>query len=101
MVRRTHKKLIKKALSKPKVKQAYDALGEETTLLRTMVALRYKLGKTQTEIAKAMGTTTSAIGRLETNGKNQKHSPTLTTLRKYAQALSCDLYLRFIPHKSH
>ena len=101
MMRKTHKKLVKKALSNPKVKRAYDALGEETNLLRTMVSLRYKLRKTQADIAQAMGTTTSVIGRLETSGKNQNHSPTLTTLRKYAQALGYELYLRFIPHKGH
>jgi len=101
MVRKTHKKLVKKALHNLKVKQAYDALGEETNLLRMMVDLRYKFKKTQAEIASSMGTTTSAIGRLETCGNTQRHSPTLTTLRKYARALNCDLYLRFTPHKGH
>jgi len=101
MIRRTHKKLVKKALSNPKVRQAYEALGEETILLRAMINLRNKLEKTQAEVAHEMGTTTSAIGRLESSGKANRHSPTLATLRKYAHALNCDLYLRFVPHKSH
>ena len=62
---------------------------------------RHKLGKTQEEVAKAMGTTTSVVGRLETGGGKQSHSPTLATLRKYAEALGCDLQLRFVPHRPH
>ena len=101
MSRKTHEELVKKALSKPGVKKAYDDLEEEFALLRKVVKMRYDLGKTQEEVAKVMGTTASAIGRLETGGGKQKHSPTLATLRKYAQALNCDLRLQFIPHHVH
>lgn len=98
MLRNTHEEIVKKALERPGVKKAYDDLAEEFALLRKAVKVRHELGKTQEEIAKAMGTTTSAIGRLETGGGKHKHSPTLATLRKYAHALGCDLQLKFVPH---
>jgi DNA-binding XRE family transcriptional regulator len=97
MIRKTHKELVKKALRKPGVKKAYDNLQFEFQLLREIVKLRHELGKTQEEVAKAMGTTTSVIGRLETY--NQQHSPKLVTLYKYAEALDCDLELHFVPHR--
>jgi transcriptional regulator with XRE-family HTH domain len=41
-----------------------------------------------------MGTTKSAVSRLESA---VKHAPSLTTLKKYAQAVGCDLKIKFIP----
>jgi transcriptional regulator with XRE-family HTH domain len=41
-----------------------------------------------------MGTTKSAVSRLESAGK---HAPSLTTLKKYAQAVGCHLEIKFIP----
>ena len=97
MARKTHEELVKRALSKPGVKKAYDALEWEFKLLRELVKIRHKLGKTQEEVAIAMGTTTSVVGRLEAGGSY--HSPKLATLYKYAKALDCDLELRFVPHR--
>lgn len=99
MPRKTHEDLVKAALSKPAVKKAYDELEEEFALLKEAVRIRSQIGKTQEEVAKAMGTTTSVVGRLETGG-GKRHSPTLATLRRYAKALNCDLQLRFIPHRT-
>lgn len=101
MSRKTHEELVKQALSKSNIKKAYDDLEEEFTLLRKVVKMRHESGKTQEDIAIAMGTTTSAVGRLETGGGKQKHSPTLATLRKYAQALGCDLQLQFVHHRAN
>jgi len=98
MLRKTHEELVRQALDRPGVKKAYNDLEEEFSLLRKAVKMRQDSGITQEDVAKAMGTTTSAIGRLETGGGKQKHSPTLATLRKYANALNCDLRLQFVPH---
>jgi transcriptional regulator with XRE-family HTH domain len=43
-----------------------------------------------------MGTTKSAVSRLERSGK---HAPSLATLRKYAQAVGCELRVRLVPQK--
>lgn len=65
-----------------------------------MLAARLKAGKSQEEVAKAMKTSASVVGRLETGGGKHKHSPTLETLRKYARALNCDLKIKLIRHKT-
>jgi transcriptional regulator with XRE-family HTH domain len=99
MTRRTHERLVKVALSNPKVKKEYDALQEEFALFEEMIKTRLKVGKTQEDVAIAMKTSTSVVGRLETGGGRRRHSPTIETLRKYAKALGCDLKIKFVHHK--
>ncbi|MBK5256777.1 MAG: helix-turn-helix transcriptional regulator [Vicinamibacteria bacterium] len=41
-----------------------------------------------------MGTTKSAVSRLESAGK---HAPFLATLKRYARAVGCDLQVRLVP----
>ena len=85
----THKELKKKALERPEVKAEYDRLADEFDLLDEFLKARAAAGVTQEELAKRIGTTQSAIARLE-SGKG-KHSPSLATLQKYARALGCRL----------
>lgn len=96
MTKRTHEQLNKTALSRPEVKKEYDLLAEEFDLLKEMVKIRLRSGKTQQDVAKAMKTSTSVVGRLETGGGRNKHSPTIETLRKYAHALGYSLKIRFV-----
>lgn len=97
---KSHNQLIQHALADPEIKQAYDELEEEFALLRTLLVAREKAGKTQADVAKAMQTTTSVVGRLETGGGGKRHSPTIGTLQRYARAVGCRLELRLIPVKS-
>jgi len=97
--KKIHAELVNKALKKPGVKAAYDELDEEFFLLKEMIKARNKAGKTQADLAKAMHTTTSVIGRLETGGGKKQHSPTLATLRKYARALNCKLQIKLVSQK--
>jgi len=53
---------------------------------------RATAGLTQAKVAESIGSTRSAITRLESGGG--KHFPSLATLRKYAHALGCRLVLR-------
>jgi len=46
------------------------------------------------EVAERIGTTQSAVARLESG--SGKHSPSLATLQKYAHALGCRLELRLV-----
>lgn len=41
-----------------------------------------------------MGTTKSAVSRLEAVGK---HSPSVSTLKKYARAVGCEVEIRLVP----
>lgn len=91
----THKELKELALKRVDVKMEYDRLDEEFAFLDEFLKARTAAGVTQTEIAERIGTTQSAIARLETG--SGKHSPSLSTLRKYAHALNCRLELRLVP----
>ena len=99
MVKKSHEKLKKDALRRSGVKKEYDALEGEFSLFEEMIKARLRSGKTQEEVAEAMKTSTSVVGRLETCGGVRRHSPTLETLRKYAKAIGCDLQIKLITHK--
>jgi len=97
----THEQLKKRALSDHAVKAEYDTLEEEFSFLKELIKARKVAHKTQADIAKSMGTTTSVVGRLEIGGGQRHHSPSLTTLRRYARAVGCDLKIRLVPKKAH
>lgn len=90
----THKELKARALERGDVKAEYERLDEEFALLDEFLKVRAAAGITQAEVAKRIGTTQSAIARLE-SGKG-KHSPSLATLQKYAHALGCRLEVRLV-----
>jgi len=90
----THKELKEQALERADVKAEYERLDEEFTLLDEFLNARTAAGITQAEVAKRIGTTQSVIARLE-SGRG-KHSPSLATLQKYANALGCRLELKLI-----
>jgi transcriptional regulator with XRE-family HTH domain len=92
----THDELIKKALSNPEVRAAYDAMETEFALLRQMLRARNKAGLTQAEVAERMGTKAPAITRLESSLTSGKHSPSLATLQRYAKAVGCRLQVNLI-----
>jgi len=89
-----HEEFVKKALKRKDFKEAYEALEEEYALVREMLAARSRSGLTQEAVAELMGTTKSAVSRLEAAGK---HAPSLTTLKKYAQAVGCHLEIKLVP----
>ena len=90
----THKELKRRALARPGVKSEYERLEDEFAILDEFLKARSLAGMTQTEVARRIGTTQSAVARLESGGG--KHSPSLATLRKYAKALGYRLELRLI-----
>lgn len=90
----THKELKARALERADVKAEYDRLDEEFAFLDEFLKARAAAGITQAEVAERIGTTQSAIARLESG--SGKHSPSLATLQKYAHALGCRLELRLI-----
>ena len=56
---------------------------------------RLALGMSQQELATAVGTTQSAIARLETGGR----PPRIDTLLRIAEALDCDLIVELRPRE--
>jgi transcriptional regulator with XRE-family HTH domain len=95
----THKELVRKMLKDPAVKAEYDALAEEFALLDELLKARHRAGLTQAQVAARMGTKTPAVARLEAGGGNLRHSPSIATLRKYAEAVGCQLQIRMQPRK--
>ncbi len=83
-------------LRKPGVQKAYDALEEEYTALHAILDARKTAGLTQAEVASRMGTTVSAVSRLEASLRSEKHSPSFATLRKYAQACGKKLIVQMV-----
>ena len=92
-----HSAFLKKASKRKGFRKAYEELEEEYRLTREMLAARSKFGLTQEAVAERMGTTKSAVSRLEAAGK---HAPSLTTLKKYARAVGCRLEIKLVP-KAH
>ncbi len=45
-----------------------------------------------------MGTKAPAIIRLESSLSSGKHSPSIATLKKYAEALGCHLEIKLVHH---
>src|SRR5205823_5149627 len=84
-------------LKQPEVKAEYDVQAEEFALLDELLKARQQAGLTQAEVAARMGTKTPAVARLEAGGGSRRHSPSVATLRKYAQAVGCRLEIRLRP----
>lgn len=76
--------------------KAWDALEEEYTALHTLLNARKHAGLTQEAVAERMGTTKSAISRLENSLRDGKHSPSFATLKKYARACGKKLVVDFV-----
>ena len=95
----THKAFVKKLLKQSVVKAEYDAQAEEFALLDELLKARRQAGLTQAEVAARMGTKTPAVARLEAGGGSRRHSPSVATLRKYAQAVGCRLEIRLRPRE--
>jgi len=89
-----HEAFLKNAQKREGFRKAYEGLKEEYSLIREMLAARSKSGLTQEAVADLMGTTKSAVSRLESTGR---HAPSLTTLKKYAQAVGCHLEIKLVP----
>ena len=90
----THKQLRSKALAKADVKAEFDKLGDEYALLDEFLKARAAQGLTQAQVAEKIGTTQSAVARME-SGRG-KHSPSLATLSRYAEALGCRLEVKLV-----
>jgi len=75
-------KMKREMLADPEVRAEYDALEEEFAIIRMLVGARARAGLSQAELARRMGTTESAIARLESG----KVTPSMATLRRFAEA---------------
>ena len=86
-----------RALARPDVRRAYDGLAQEFELLDEILQARAAAGLTQAEVAARIGTTQSAVARLES--AIGRHSPSIATLQRYASALGYRLQVRLVKEK--
>ena len=89
---RKHDALTRKLLKDPEVRVAYDALEPEYALAREMIAARRRAGLTQEELAARMGTTQSAVARLESG----RRMPSMKTLQRFADATGSRAQVRLV-----
>ena len=91
------KTFLEKASKRRGFREAYDALEVEYALAHEMLSARTRAGLTQEAVAIRMGTTKSAVSRLEGAGK---HAPSVASLKKYADAVDCTLKIELIPQSA-
>jgi predicted transcriptional regulator len=76
----------------PARRRGYERAGRAIRIALELRALREKKGLSQRELAERVGTTQSAIARLEAGSV----SPSLPTLDKIAHALGAEVSLRIV-----
>ena len=91
------KRFKTRAMGRRDVREAYDALSEEFAFLDEVLRARAEAGLTQAQVAERVGTTQSAIARLESGAR--RHSPSIATLQKYAKALGYRVEVKFVKER--
>ena len=91
-----HKAFLRKAKKRRGFQAAYDALAVEYAIANQMLAARSRAGLTQEAVASRMGTSKSTVSRLESAGK---HAPSLSSIKRYAEAVGCKIEVRLVPRK--
>jgi DNA-binding XRE family transcriptional regulator len=92
-----HAAFMARARARKGFARAYDGLELEYQVAGQMLKARARAGLTQDVVAERMGTTKSAVSRLESAGK---HAPSLASLKRYASAVGCELQVRLVPQKA-
>ena len=82
-----------KLLANPAVRQAYDAQAPEFELARELIAARTHAGLTHGEVAARMGTTQSAVARIESG----RGTPSMRTVQRFASAVGARAVVRMVP----
>jgi len=84
--------LKKRLMANPEFRQEYEKADAEFAIIESLVRARTEAKLSQAELAKRIGTTQSAIARLEGGGV----SPSLSTLRRYAEATGTRLQVNLV-----
>ena len=87
------KDLKKHLMEDPEFREEYARADDEFALIEALVRAHTAAKLTQTELAQRLGTTQSAVARLE----GGRVSPSLATLRRYAEATGTRLTVGLEP----
>lgn len=83
----------KELMADSKVKMAHEELQPEFAIVRALIDARVNKKISQEELAKRMGTGQAVISRLE----NANASPSLSLIKRLANALDLKFELKFTP----
>jgi DNA-binding XRE family transcriptional regulator len=86
-----HEAFLARARRRRGFQGAYDALETEYQVTNELITARARAGLTQEAVAQRMGTTKSAVSRLESGG------PSVGTLQRYAKAVGCEIKIELVP----
>jgi predicted transcriptional regulator len=84
------KEFMARSLADPEVKREFDALEQEFAIASELIRARARAGLSQAELAERMGTSQSAIARLESG----QTLPSTKTLLRFAEATKSKVELR-------
>lgn len=82
----------KRLMDNPEFREEYEKADAEFAIIEALVRARSAAKLSQAELAKRIGTTQSAVARLEGGGV----SPSLSTLRRYAEATGTKLHVELV-----
>lgn len=92
---KTWRDMLNESLEDSAFRREWEAANAELVMLDNILAARAEAGLTQTEVALRMGTTQSAVARLENNLIRGK-LPAGRTLMRYAEALGKRVRISFV-----
>ena len=92
------KRFRRRAFARPEVKVAYDGLARRVRFFGSRYSgFGSNRPRSSQEVLSTSGTTQSAIARLES--ATRKHSPSIATLQKYADALGYRVEVRLVKQR--
>lgn len=89
------KEVKRRLLSDPEVRAHYEELRPQYQVIGEIIRQRQRRQMTQEQLAQRIGTTQSAVARIEAG----KANVTIETLERIAEALECSLSFSLKPRK--
>ena len=80
-------------LSDPRIRAEYEALAPQFELIHEFIAARARAKLTQEQLAERMGTSQSAVARIESGNR----IPSVRTLQRFAAATGTRLVIKLVP----
>ncbi len=85
--------LKRKWMQDPEFRAEYEKADADYAVIEELIRARHDARLSQAELARRIGTTQSAIARLESGSI----SPSIATLKRYAAATGTRLHLELVP----
>lgn len=89
---RKFRDFLKEELKKTEIKEEFDALEPEFTIIQALIDARKKSGFTQIELSKRTGIAQSDISKIEKGNAN----PSIKTLQRLAAGMGMKFKIEFI-----